>query len=283
MAFPESQPASNLIRLVAGPAEVVIDLNAGARLSSWKVHGFELLEQRNHGNHPLGWGSYAMVPFIGRMKHGKFAFDGRNYELPINLETHAIHGTGFDNTWTVLKQTTSMAIVGMRMVEPWPFQGTITHLIQLSNDRLIQQIAVMANEDQPVTVGWHPWFRRELVAGTPKNQSLKLHVDFSDVKQWEKGAEAIPTGRLIDPLPRPWDDAFHNLTACSLEWPGRLRLTVNHDCEDFMLYDPPHAICAEPQSGPPNAFNMDADAYRLVEGDIHERTVEWRWQMASRF
>jgi aldose 1-epimerase len=269
---------SSIVTLVAGPAEVRLDLRSGARLSSWKVHGTEILEQRTDENHPFGWGSYAMVPFAGRIKHGKFTYAERNYELPIRLETHAIHGVGFENTWTVLKQTSSMVIVGMRFSDPWPFEGTVTHLVQLSNDRLIQQIAVVANEDQPVTIGWHPWFRREVEVGG----SLQLHADMSKAMMWERGDENIPTGKLVPVKPRPWDDLFHGVGALHFEWPGFLRIDVRHDCEEVMIYDPPHAICIEPQSGPNDVFNRDIENYILTEGDIHEHTVEWRWQMASR-
>jgi aldose 1-epimerase len=274
--FPSNE--ANLIRLAAGPAEVVIDLAAGARLASWKIHGLELLEQRNPTNHPFGWGSYAMVPYAGRIDNGKFSFDGRDYELPITLETHAIHGTGYDNRWTVLKQTSSMAIVGMRMTEPWPFQGTITHLMQLSNDRFVQQIAIVANEDQPVTLGWHPWFRRDIGLGG----TMELDADMSNAQQWETGPRMIPTGKLIPVKPRPWDDCFHDVGPVSMNWPGALRIDCRHDCPEMVIYDPPHAICVEPQSGPNNVFNVDIDGYRLNEGDIHEHTVEWRWHMASR-
>jgi len=44
---------------------------------------------------PLAWGSYPMVPWAGRIRHGRFRFDGEEYELPINFGAHAIHGVGF--------------------------------------------------------------------------------------------------------------------------------------------------------------------------------------------
>ncbi len=266
-----------VITLTAGPAQVTLDLNAGARIASWKVHGLELLEPRTASNHPFGWGSYAMVPFAGRIRDGKLAFDEATYDLPRNMGLHAIHGTGFDRPWTLLSATNTMAIVGLRFSEPWPFAGTVTHLFQLSNDRLIQQISVSPTVDQPITLGWHPWFRRQLERGS----ALQLDVDMSEAKQWTRDASGIPTGKLGCVKDRPWDDCFRGVGAMGLRWPGALTVDVTHDCPDVVIYDPEHAICIEPQSGPPNAANLSPTEALVPAGSALEHTVQWRWTMAS--
>jgi aldose 1-epimerase len=267
------------VTLTAGPAQVIIDLSAGARIASWKVHGLELLEQRTVTNHPFGWGSYPMVPFAGRIRNGQLVFEGETHQLPINMGEHAIHGTGFDRPWTLLSATNTLAIVGLRFSDPWPFAGTVTHLFQLSNDRLIQQLSVSPAEDQPVTVGWHPWFRRQLDLGSP----LELGVDMSQAKQWQRDSSGIATGLLMKPNPPPWDDCFNGIERVVLRWPGALAIEVTHDCPDTVLYDPTHAICVEPQSGPPNAANFIDGASVVAAGSALEHTVQWRWRMASKF
>jgi aldose 1-epimerase len=266
------------ITLTAGPAQVIIDLQAGARIASWNVHGLELLEQRTTDNHPFGWGSYAMVPFAGRIRNAKLAFDGKTYDLPANMGDHAIHGIGFDRPWTLLSATNTMAIVGLRFSEPWPFAGTVTHLFQLSNDRLIQQMSVSPSVDQPVTIGWHPWFRRQLEQGS----ALQLDVGMSNAQKWIRDASGIPTGKLGPVGDRPWDDSFRGVGSIGLRWPGALSMDVTHDCSDVVIYDPEHAICVEPQSGPPNAANMPGVDAVIPAGSALEHTVQWRWTMASR-
>ena len=280
---PTLEPAFNvddptIVNLTAGPAQIVIDLAAGARIASWKVHGLELLEHRTADNHPYGWGSYAMVPYAGRIRNAKLGFEGRIYELPVTMGDHAIHGIGFDCDWTLLSATNTMAIVGLRFSEPWPFAGTVTHLFQLSNDRLIQQLSVSPAVDQPVTVGWHPWFRRQLAQGSP----LQLDVDMSGAKQWQRDSSGIPTGNLVSPSQRPWDDCFHDVGDVALRWPGALTIDVTHDCPDLVIYDPEHAICVEPQSGPPDSANLTPDDALVTAGSALEHTVQWRWTMASR-
>ena len=49
----------------------------------------------------MHWGSFPMVPFAGRVRHGRFTFDGRVHELPIDMPPHAIHGTGYIQPWHV--------------------------------------------------------------------------------------------------------------------------------------------------------------------------------------
>ena len=268
----------DFITLTAGPAQIVIDLAAGARIASWKIHGLELLEPRSLDNHPFGWGSYAMVPYAGRIRNGQLGFEGNSYQLPINMGDHAIHGIGYNRPWTLLSATNTLAIVGLRFSDPWPFAGTVTHLFQLSNDRLIQQMSVSPSVDQPITIGWHPWFRRELERGS----TLELDVNMAHARQWQRDASGIPSGKLDEVGPRPWDDCFRGTTDLALRWPGALTLNVTHDCTDVVIYDPEHAICVEPQSGPPNAANITPDHAYVPAGSALEHTVQWRWTMASR-
>ena len=51
---------------------------------------------RTHAGFPL-------VPYSGRIDHGRFTFQGREYRVPPNFppEPHAIHGEGWMQAWTV--------------------------------------------------------------------------------------------------------------------------------------------------------------------------------------
>ena len=84
----------NPLQLKLDGVSAVVDAVHGGRLASLNVGGRELLAGNLPGN-PLHWGSYPMVPWVGRTRRGRFSFDGVDYELPINMEPHAIHGTGY--------------------------------------------------------------------------------------------------------------------------------------------------------------------------------------------
>ncbi len=271
-----------MLLLTAGPCSVAIDLGAGGRLASVNVHGLELLEQRTESNHPFGWGSYVMVPYAGRVRRGRFSFDGADYELPINLGDHAIHGTSYDRPWEVLAASTGWALLGTRIgndsTPEWPFPATVTHLISLSTSGLTQVLGVTPTERaMPVTFGWHPWFRRRIERGG----ALELDVDVSAAQRLARDADGMATLDLVDAGPRPWDDCFLDVGRTVLRWPGAIEVEVLHDAPCVVMYDPPHAICVEPESGPPDAFTLDPDGSRLEAGDLAELTVSWRWKMAS--
>jgi aldose 1-epimerase len=267
-----------MLELAAGPSSVSIDLEAGGRLASWKVYGLELLEQRNDGNHPFGWGSYPMVPWAGRLRNGAFSWDGDMYAMPIDFPPHSIHGTTYDTAWQHLTGGSEWAMIGVRLETPWPFGGTATHLINLGPDALTQTLTIAAGDrDMPATLGWHPWFRRTLERGS----ALELDVDLAHTKMLKRDDEYIPSGKLVAVPPRPWDDCFIGVGPIALNWPGALRITVEHDCSHVVMYDPPHAICVEPQSGAPDQFNIDGEDARIGAGDVLEHTVTWRWTMAS--
>jgi aldose 1-epimerase len=265
--------------LQAGPCSVTLDLAHGGRLASWRVHGLELLEPRSADNHPFGWGSYPMVPWAGRVREGAFEVDGSHFHLPINAAPHAMHGTTYDAKWTHLTGSSDWAMLGLRLDSPWPFGGSATHLIHLGPDSLTQTLTVVAGDRaMPAVVGWHPWFRRKLERGG----ALELDVDMTRAEQWYRDADFIPSGKVGSVRPRPWDDCFEGVNEVGLKWDGALRIDMTHECENVVIYDPTHAICVEPQSGPPDAFNSMPEDCLLESGEVLERSVTWRWTMASK-
>ena len=269
----------SLLTIAAGPASVSVDPAAGGRLATWTIDGMQLLVERDSGNHPFGWGSYPMVPFAGRIRRGRFSFEGQTVEMPINMAPHAIHGTGYDATWEVLAHTRNTLVLVLRLVDPWPFPGTVTHIMQIRNDRLVQQMTVTGGrKNQPVTFGWHPWFRRNIDGGGP----LALHADLTGARVFLRDDDYIPSGELVPVGERPWDDCFEGVRSIGLHWPGALAIDVLHDCPCVVMYDPDHAICVEPQSGPPNAVTVQPASAFLGMYETREHTVTWKWSMASR-
>src|SRR5829696_9768717 len=88
-----------MLVLEAGDARATVDEEAGGRLASLVVDGHELLVTTGHLPGPLYWGCYPMAPWAGRVRRGRFTFQGREHRLPINMAPHAIHGTTFTRPW----------------------------------------------------------------------------------------------------------------------------------------------------------------------------------------
>ena len=85
----------------------------------------------------------------------------------------------------------------------------------------------------------------------------------------------MATRPLASPPPGPWDDCFLNDAPVVLHRGGQ-RVTLTSDCTHWVVYDmPAHATCVEPQSGPPDAFNLEPRS--LAPGQTLERwfAIEW--------
>src|SRR6187402_2841826 len=98
----ERSPETTELR--AGDVRVTIDLEAGGRIAQIDVAGQPLLWAGPAA--AIGWGSYPMAPWVGRLRHGRFEFGGTTYHLALNHTddegtSHAIHGTVFDAAWTL--------------------------------------------------------------------------------------------------------------------------------------------------------------------------------------
>ena len=266
-----------MLKLSADGATVTVDRARGGRLASLLVHGHELLVSRPAEGppDPLLWGCFPMVPFAGRIRGGRFRWAGRLHELVPNHAGHAMHGTLFDQRWTIERADSGYVRLRARLDPRWPFPGWAIHEIGLSPDRLDLRLEVhAAGAPFPATIGWHPWFRRRLATGG------SLIVDLQAARWYPRGSDGLPLGG-IEPPPAmgPWDDCFTAITwPVTLTWPGALEATITSTCDDLVLYDHPrHAICVEPQSGPPDALNLDkARIVRSHDPLVIDAALAWK-------
>lgn len=245
-------------RLSAGPASVEVDRAHGGRLASLRVHGHDLLVPRAPGRplepaDPLLWGAYPMAPFAGRTRGGRFQWKDTIHELTANHAGHAMHGTVFDRRWLVERADDTYLRLRADLQPGWPFAGMAVQEVALGPRKLELRLEVHSDQSAfPATSGWHPWFRRHLGTGGPLTVRL-------DAKRWyPRGDDGLPLGH-VEPPPRrgPWDDCFTAITwPVTLTWPDALTLTMTSTCDHVVLYDQQrHAVCVEPQTGPPNALN----------------------------
>jgi len=229
--------------LVAGDAVVTLAPAAGGRIASLRIGGPERL--RTRADHPewFAWGCYPMVPWAGRIRHGRFRFQGEEHRIPPNFGPHAIHGTVADRAWTLGPDGAMRCDLGPR----WPFGGHVVHRVVLEPGALRCVLEVHADDRaMPAQAGWHPWFRRP------------VELDVAPGPKYRRDAEGIPDGVLVAAGPRPWDDCFAGMERPPrLRFPDGLELTVESDCSHWVVYDEPEdALCVEPQTGPPDGFTL---------------------------
>lgn len=241
--------------------QVIIAAAAGGRIGQIRYRESSVLvDQHGTDDQLFGWGSYPMVPFAGRIRRGAFAFDGVDYRLPINFETHAIHGAAYDIAWTIDAHETDSLAMSVVFDDPvrWPFGGGASQQISVTEHGEVVEIEMTlavtaADAPMPASLGWHPWFLK------PER------LDFSPTEQFVRDDEWITVAERTPPRPSPWDDTFINTEPVTLVYPGR-RVTVTSGLTTWVVFDmPEHATCVEPQTAPPDAFNIAP--HRLDPGE----------------
>ena len=257
-----------LIHIGSDALHIAIAPEAGGRVAQIRHDGLEwLVDHSEDSRAMIAWGSYPMVPWAGRIRHGQFGFGGRRHARPRNLGAHAIHGVGFALPWRVDAQGAHDAELSLVLPEDerWPFGGYAHQRFEVSSHALRMTLSMTAGDcGMPVVLGWHPWFRKP------------DRLTFSPTRAYPRDEEGIACLPLVEPPASPWDDCFINRQPVVLDRAGQhLRLTS--DCDHWVVYDEPaHATCVEPQSGPPDAFNLGLARY-LGPGETVSTWFQLEW------
>lgn len=268
-----SQP--DLVTLGDGLLRVVVDRIDGGRLASLTWDGVELLRRRTSERvNPVWYGCYPMAPFAGRIGHGRFAFDGIDYELETNDPPHALHGNVFARAWEYLGADDGVHAFEIATDERWPFPAHVRSTVAVTESSVTLGLSVASDVRQPAWVGWHPWWvRRVHRAGMPVGSELQIH---NAARTMLERVNALPTGARVPVPPGPWDDAFTDLDGpMVLTWPDALRVEMTSDAPWWVIYsEQPDAICVEPQTAPPDAIRLGL-APTVTPGSPVTLTTTW--------
>ena len=152
--------------------------------------------------------------YANRIKDGKFALDGVEYQLPINNGTNSLHGGvhGFnEKVWDIVGQSTYSVSLHYRAKdgeEGYPGNLDIYVTYSLTKDNALS-IVYEAKTDKPTILGFtnHAYFNLEGEgSGTVHNHQLQVFADeytpFDDT--------ACPTGEILPVEGTPMD--FRQMT-----------------------------------------------------------------------
>ncbi len=245
---------------------------ATLQVATPQVAGTDLIVGPDPSLPAAGWGSYPMVPYAGRIRNGRFTFDGVDYQMPINFAPHAIHGMGFEQSWeaapVVAGAESSSVAMSCRL--DWELGGESQQHIELTASSLTCVLSVIAGDrPMPCSLGWHPWFIK------PE------HVELAFERMYPRDDDYITDGHSVSPPPPPpWDDCFADPLSTPCLSIGGVEVTISSDCDFWVVYDmPAHATCVEPQTALPNAFNLGSvgGATRLGPGEELRRSMTIAW------
>jgi aldose 1-epimerase len=265
------------VHLRSDDAELTVDLSVGARWTSWRVAGLELLTAADVTLPPgMRAGNFVMAPYAGRLGGGRVVVAGAEHQLPRPAPPHAIHGTVTERPWEVLDAGPDRLRCAVDLGTDWPARGRVEQRLQLADHSLTSELTLHADDAMPVTMGWHPWFARRLARGGD------AHWLLSGGRQYGRSAEWLPTHPLTPLRPGPWDDCFRGFTAPpGLRWPGALELRVESSADHWVLFDERAGeLCLEPQTGPPDAPAL-GEATEVPAGGSLQLRCTWRWRQLS--
>jgi galactose mutarotase-like enzyme len=284
------------ITLSAGDGTLNVVPAMGGRIASLVAAGREWLVRLPPAGAPnalrhLFWGSFLMVPWVGRLRNASFRFDGHDHAFTPNLERHAIHGLGADAPWTVTAASGDAATLEIDLAEVgWPFAGRACQSYRLGEGWLEMTAIIEADERMPVSLGWHPWFTLQDAPGAT------LLVNASGVLATD--AELIPTGtiRAVEGdlglgtgptvATRRIDATYVGIRApivlANTDW--QIEIGWSEAISNAVIYTPPGAVCIEPQTAWPNAHGLPggrvgASGLRtLAAGESLHAAQRWAWR-----
>ncbi|WP_448204749.1 aldose 1-epimerase [Azospirillum sp. sgz302134] len=294
---------AEILALRRGDMECVLCPERGGSIARLTRHGpegtVELLRPASDwalaSGSAIDMGCFPLVPFSNRIDGGRFRFDGRDVELPLDMDgcPHAIHGHGWRAAWTVEDREESFArLVYRHAADGWPWRYGATQDIVLEEDGL--HVALdLVNEDSrpmPAGIGLHPYF--------PKPPGTRLDARVHNV--WMNDPTLLPAERA--PLPAAWDfpegvemdrtvldNGFTGWDGrAALTWPGlglRLTLTADGPFGHLVIYAPrgEDYLCVEPVTHMTDAVNRsreaDAGLCTLQPGESLRGTIRLRLEM----
>lgn len=154
--------------LSTGPLELVLSPCIGGAISSLEVVRGDArtpILRRCHTplQNVLDAASFPLVPFVNRIRGGRFSFRGREVRLSPNMagDPSPLHGQGWLHPWEVEGAGEADAVLAYRH-EPgeWPWAYEARQQFSLDSGGLSLAISCrnLSDEPMPCGLGFHPYF-----------------------------------------------------------------------------------------------------------------------------
>lgn len=277
----ETEDDVKLIHLIEdGETLMTVAPEYGAKLKSLKM-------QKNGQYHELLWPisvddlktndwykSTILFPYPNRLEDGKYSFEGKDYQFPINEpdKNNQLHGMLYNEPFSVTAQRAdgdsasielSYVYDGDKSYYPFPFIFSVKYTYSRAGFAVDFQVTNKGNQKLPFGLGWHPYFQIDgnsidtCSIVTPKLELIRL----SD--------RSLPTGERLAYEQNPiklndtsLDNAFKikdakNAYELQDKKSGvTLRFTASQEMDYMQIFTPSkETVAIEPMTCNINAFN----------------------------
>ena len=282
------------ISLRAGPLALKLSPSVGGAISAFDYDSGErsariLRKCNSFEQNVLAMGNFPLVPFVNRIRGGRFDFRGRTVMLAPNMagDPSPLHGQGWLGAWTVESATASSAVLAFAHAAgewPWAYEARQTFALDEGGLSLGLSCRNLSDEPMPCGLGQHPYF--ECGPAT--------RIDTQVSHAWEIDEHVLPVekvpaqGRfdLSDRLVcgQGLDHGFGGWSGTARmtdpEWPFDLALS-SRDAGFFQLYSPEQGgiFVAEPVTHANAALNADEAQWPELGMRVLEPGEEMRGDM----
>ena len=264
------------LMLTAGDLELSVSPSIGGSISGFEWIGSDqrvpVLRKCNscHQN-VLEAGSFPLVPFVNRIRGGRFSFRGREIRLAPNMagDVSPLHGQGWLSPWQVESATPSQAILTFHhRVGEWPWEYRSEQHFTLDERGLLLRLNCrnLSPEPMPCGLGQHPYF----------NCGEETRIETQVMHVWTIDEHVLP----VEKIPATGRFDLRDRLVCGQDldhgfggWSGRTRMTdpgwpfdlelSSPDARFFQLYSPASGgiFVAEPVTHANAALNAPEDQW----------------------
>jgi aldose 1-epimerase len=260
------------VELRAGSLRLALRPDLGASIAGLWHDGVPVLRSTEPDalSGPRESACFALLPYSNRLGHRRFVWQGVEYTTMPNFESsaHSLHGVGWLRRWSVTAQDAAGVTLAYRH-EPdgdWPFPFEAEQRVELAAGSLRSTLWVRntGTRDQPMGLGWHPYFPKRPASHLEMNVGTRWNSDA-----WQIPTEAVAQRGLDDDVSAMaldhcfggWSGAAHIEDAC-------FRLRLWSTLPYAVVFTPagkPH-FCVEPVSHVNDAIHFpDPAAHGLVK------------------
>ena len=259
-----------LLTLTSGKLELVLAPAAGCstirfdyRLGDGKIAVFRGSDGVPPS--PVETANFPLVPYVNRIRGGRFTFRGREVTIAQNLkgDSSPLHGQGWLAAWDVVSAGESEADLRFRHeAGEWPWSYEARQLFTLDPRGLTILLACrnLSDEPMPCGLGQHPYF----------NCTAETILDTRVTHAWTIDENVLPVEKV--PATGRFDLSERRVCGQDLDhgfagWGGTARIETagsplsveisSPDAHFFQVYSPPSGgfFVAEPVSHANAALN----------------------------
>jgi aldose 1-epimerase len=186
-----------IVSLRAGPLRLELSPSIGGSISTfeWVGNGQQQAILRKCNNRPekvLDSASFPLVPYVNRIRAGRFSVRGREVSLKPNKpgDPSPLHGQGWLNPWMIEAASDTAAVLTFRHAAgEWPWDYEARQEFALDERGLSLSLACrnISAEAMPCGLGQHPYF--------PCGRETRLDTRVTDA--WTIDDNVLPVEKVV--------------------------------------------------------------------------------------